>query len=85
MEAAGIEPETFADGRENGASTRDFGPTCGAASALHKNDFECRCLTLDSRLLPIIDAWGQLPEALRQALEAICLQRAPRNANQVST
>jgi hypothetical protein len=79
MEAAGIEPETSSDGSENGASTCEFCPTCGAASALHKNYFNCRCLSLDPRLLPIIDAWDQLPEALRQAVEAICLQPASRN------
>ena len=76
VEAAGIEPETFSDGSDNGATTYEFCPTCRAAWALHENDFNCRCMTLDSRLKPIIEAWAELSEASRQAVEAICLQSA---------
>lgn len=57
-----------------GASTCEFCDTCGAAPALHKNDFSCRCLTLDPRLLPIIEAWVELPESLKTAVEAICFR-----------
>jgi hypothetical protein len=73
VEAAGIEPAIAPKASTNTPMSSDDCPSCRAARALHPGSSECPPLSRDDvRLQRIIDAWGELPEHMKLAMEALC-------------
>ena len=77
MEAAGIEPASDEEATAEAGDVYVECLSCGAADALHFGANDRQPVTaIDARLARICDSWPTLPEHVRMAVEALCLQPA---------